>query len=172
VVLFVNLDQVESRGIRAITSLALDRPVGSVSMVDSPGADKAIVVHSGSTALSVIDLSQRFDMTLPGSATLQNTAFSAGGDYLFTTVAERAVLAIIELANGHPSQVDIPEPGGQLAVMRNPQVILVDHGAPEGRFTLLDGVSPSEATAVTVEGLFLKDVFGHADALETEGEED
>lgn len=160
-VLFVHLDQLETRGSRAVTPLALSRVVQDVRLVDRPDAESAVVVHSGGNALSVLNLRGRFDIPLPGSATLRNTAFSADGSRLFTTVAERAVLAIIELENGHPSQVDLPDPGGSLAVLDDPQVVLVDHGDVEGRFTLLDGIDPSRP-ARTIEGLFLENLLDEA----------
>lgn len=156
IVVFVDLETVEDRGTRALTSLVLSRPVQSIEMLPVIGTDKAIVVHSGSTALSVLNLARHFDIPLPGSATLRNVAFSPTGDRLFTTVAELPVLAAIELENGHPSQIDIPDPGGPIAVLADPQVILVDHEAVEGRMTLINGVDPRAETSLTVEGLFFE----------------
>ncbi len=158
-VVFADLESLEDRGTRALTPLALSRSVQSIQMLPAVGNDKAIVIHSGETALSVLNLARRFDIPLPGSATLANTAFSAAGDRLFTTVSEVPVLATIELQNGHPSQIDIPEPGGAIAVMSDPQVILVDHLADEGRITLLNGVEPALETGITLDGLFLDNIF-------------
>ena len=162
-VVFADLDTIEARGNRALSPLALSRAVQTIDMLPMPGTDKAIVVHSGATALSVLNLARQFDIPLPGSATLANIAFSPAGDRIFTTVAELPVLASIELENGHPSQVDIPEPGGGLAVMADPQVILVDHGTSDGRATLLSGVEPAIETSLSVEGLFLEDLFDLAE---------
>ncbi|MBN1946077.1 MAG: hypothetical protein JW797_10395 [Bradymonadales bacterium] len=161
-VLYVNLSTIEDRGSRAIIPRTLSRPIQSIHLVPAGGATKAIVVHSGSTALSVLDLAHHFDIPLPGSATLSNIAFSASGDYLFTTVAEVAVLVLIELENGHPTQINLPEAGGRLAVLTYPQVILVDHMAEEGRVTLLNGVEPDENTRLTINGLFLEELFAQA----------
>jgi hypothetical protein len=160
-VLFVHLDQLESRGSRALTPLVLSRVVADVRIVDRPDAETAVVLHGGGNALSVLNLRRHFDIPLPGSATLRNTAFSADGRLLFTTVAERNVLAVIELDNGHPYQVELPDPGGALVVLGEPQVILVDHGDGEGRATLLDGLDPSRP-ARTVEGFLLETLLDEA----------
>jgi hypothetical protein len=169
-VLFVELDSLEARGIRAVSSLNLSRPVDSIGMLPGAGTEKAVVIHTGALALSVLDLRRRFDIPLPGTATLRNVAFSPAGDRVFTTVAERSVLATIELENGHPSQVDLPEPGGRIAVLSNPQVIVVDHDANEGRLTLLNGVDVAAETGTTIHGLFLENAFEHARSLEEEGD--
>ena len=162
-VVFADLETIEARGTRALSPLALSRAVQTIDMLPVPGTDKAIVVHTGATALTVLNLSRKFDIPLPGSATLANIAFSPVGDRIFTTVAELPVLASIELENGHPSQVDLPEPGGALAVMADPQVILVDHGTSDGRATLLSGVEPAVETSLSISGLFLEDLLNLAE---------
>lgn len=171
-VLFVHLDGLEDGGSRAIHSLALSRPVDLVELAPVVGSAKAIVVHSGHNALSVLDLERRYDIPLPGSATLRNIAFSPSGEYLFTTVGEVSVMAIIDLSNGHPSQIDIPDPGERLGVLTDPQTILIDHGDSDGRMTLLSAVEPSAETSTTVEGLFLETVFGQAFDRGVEAEEE
>jgi hypothetical protein len=162
VVLFVNLDRLEVEGARGVGVLSLASAVERIELVPRAASPTAVVVHQGSQALSVINLARHFDIRLPGSATLTNIAFSPTGDRLFTTVAERAVLAIIDLENGHPSQVDLPAPGLGLAVTADPAVILVDHRAPEGYLTLLDGIAPSAANQRTISGHFLAGLFNHA----------
>jgi hypothetical protein len=162
VIAFANLETIEARGTRALSSLALSRPVARFEQLEGGAGDKIVAIHSGGNAISVVDLARRYDIPLPGTATLANTAFSLDGAHLYTTVAEVSVLAMIELANGHPSQLDLSEPGGAIAVLAEPQVILVDHGAAEGRVTLLSGVEPSAEGALTVDGLFLDSIFDRA----------
>ncbi len=161
--IFADLDELESRGTRALTALVLSRAIASIDMLPGVGADKAIVVHSGHSAISVLDLPRKYDIPLPGSATLENLAFSPGGDRVFVTVAELPVMASIELATGHPSQIDITQPGGQIAILDDPQVLLIDHGADEGRITLMNGVEPDPETSALGNAIFFEDLVGLAE---------
>ncbi len=73
------------------------------------------------------------------------------------------VLASIELETGHPSQIDITQPGGQISILNDPQVLLIDHGAAEGRITLMNGVEPDPETSALGNAIFCEDLGGLAE---------
>ena len=66
---------------------------------------------------------------------------------------------MFDLETGQPTVFELPEIGQQITVDTEDGLILVQHEARTGHFTVLDATEPTPENAIVVRDLFLYNIF-------------
>ncbi len=155
-VLFVELETVEVRRTRAISPLNLDRNIASLTMTPDP--TRALVVHEGLGAVSILNLERRFVTPLDLTSTVSDFDFD-GDERLLTILNGLPFVAFIDLSNGHPTSVELDMAARSMAVIPETNTIVVDHGEELGGVTLLPLAEPTRENARILWGFGVDNLF-------------
>ncbi len=159
-VLFVELETVEVRRTRAIERLNLDRGITSLGLTPDP--NRALIIHAGNSAFSILNLERRFVTPLDLTASISAVAF-ADDEHLLTVLNGQPFVSLIELSNGHPTSVRLDLPAQRMAVVPGTDTIVIDHGQPIGAVTLMPLSDMSRDAAQTLWGFGADDLFSVRD---------
>jgi hypothetical protein len=151
--LFVELETVEVRRTRAVRRLNLPRSIIGLSMTpDQSGLPRALLLHSGSDAFSILNLEGRFVTTLDVSSAISSFAFiEQGQEQLVATPQGQPWLSFVDLATGYPATVRLDEEASSVIIIPGTDTVLVDHNHPLGSVTLLPISDPTRASARTLQ---------------------
>ncbi len=155
---FLDLEDVEERVGQNLTVLTTTEPVQNIELI--PGRDQALVLHDDSrSVMSVLDLTERTLSPLTSRGPLGGYVFTSGGDQLVGFTAGQDMLGVVSLNNlavrplplaYYPTNVLAlaPEPDAELDA--ESRTVVVDHGDPGGRITVVPnpGVSTRSQTYV------------------------
>jgi len=134
----------------APVEIDLDKPVHDV--VPVPGRDRALIVHDDArTVLGVLDLATAATAPLLGAGQLDSYAFSPTGDYLIGATRGVARIGFVALDNLHPTDFRLDDPPAHVVSTANDK-ILVDHGGPFGRATIIPSPTAGRGDAIVLTG--------------------
>jgi hypothetical protein len=154
----LSLDGLTEDLVRArLETIELDEPV--LDVVPVPGRELAMVVHSDDrTVLGLLDIRFGSVSPLQGVGRLDTYDFTADGAYLVgaTTGVER--VGFLELENLHPSDMRLDDPPARVFALPGGAVV-VDHGDPFGRATVLPRPGAARAESFVVSGFLLDDLL-------------
>lgn len=159
-VLFVELEAVEAVRTRAIDRLNLDRAIAGLAV--SPDPNRALILHAGLSAFSILNLERRFVTPLDLTSTISDFEF-ASEDTLLTVLTGQPFVSWIELSNGHPTSVRLDLPAAAMAVIPETNTVVVDHGESLGGVTLMPLAEPSRDSATVLWGFGADDLFNVRD---------
>ena len=125
--------------------------------LDAQARERAVVFHAGLTGgFTVLDLRNNRDIPIQGYS-LEDIRFDGLLAYgVFTGTAN---LGVFELESGRPSVFELPEQGQHISVDAQDGLLLVQHDAPTGAFTVLDAEEPVPGRARLWRDVFLTDIF-------------
>jgi hypothetical protein len=139
-----------------LDEIDLDQPV--LDVVPVPGRDLAMIVHDDDrTVLGLLDMA--FDSVSPllGVGRLDSYAFSPDGRYLIGTTSGNERIGYVDLDNLHPSDLRLDDLPARVFALPNSRIV-VDHGDPLGRVTIVPGAGAGRSDALVLSG-FLMDGF-------------
>jgi hypothetical protein len=135
-----------------VRTLSLAAPVFDAVAV--PGREQVMVVHdSARTVLGLLDVAAATVAPLEGAGRLDSYDFSANG-FLVGTTRGVARVGLIDLDNLHPEDVRLDNFPAQVFALPS-GAIVVDHGDPYGRVTLLPHEGARRDEAVVLSGFLL-----------------
>ena len=141
--------------------IELDQPV--LDVVQGPGRDLAMVVHDDDrTVLGLLDMSFGSVSPLQGVGRLDTYAFTPDGRYLVGATSGVERVGYLELDNLHPSDMRLDDLPARVFALANGRVV-VDHGDPLGRVTIIPSAGADRADALVLSGFLLE---GYLDAEE------
>ncbi len=157
--LFVELETVEVRRTRAIKPLHLDRGLTDFRMTDAVGdVPRAVILHAGGGAISILNLERRFVTPLDVSSTISDYTF-ANEETLLTVLSGQPYITFIDLQTGHPSLVELDHPAQSVRVVKETNSVIIDHGQQLGAVTIMRLDRPSRGEATTLYGFAAHDLF-------------
>jgi len=139
----------------------LGQPVRDVVPVPgrAAGQDLALIVHDDNrTVLSLLDVNFGSVSPLQGVGRLDSYAFTATGDYLVGATQRVSRLGFLDLSNLHPSDLRLDAPPSKVLTLGNGKIV-VDHGDPFGRVTIVPTAGATRDQALTLDGFLLADVL-------------
>ncbi len=141
-----------------VRTLTLEAPVFDVVAV--PGRELAMVVHDDArTVLGLLDVAAATIAPLEGAGRLDSYDFSAsGGGYLIGATRGVRRVGLIDLRNLHPEDVRLDDLPTQVFALPS-GAIVVDHGDPYGRVTLLPRADARRDEAVVLSGFLLSGIL-------------
>jgi hypothetical protein len=124
-----------------------------------PGRDLAMIVHDDNrTVLGLLDVAFGSVSPLQGIGRLDSYAFTATGDFLVGATAGFARLGLLELDNLHPTDLRLDEAPDRVFALAN-GTIVVDHGDPFGRVTVVPSTAAERGDARVLSGFLLADLI-------------
>ena len=128
-------------------------------LVPVPGRDLAMIVHDDNrTVLGLLDVAFGSVSPLQGIGRLDSYAFTATGDYLVGATSGFARLGLLELDNLHPTDLRLDDAPDRVFALAN-GTIVVDHGDPFGRVTIVPSTAAERADARVLSGFLLADLL-------------
>jgi hypothetical protein len=135
----------------------VSRPIRDV--VPVPGRALAMLVHDDArTVLGLLDLATESTAPLLGVGQLDAYDFTPEGDHLIGVTAGVPRVGVVDLATLHPTDVRLDAPPGRVLTTAR-GAIVVDHGDPLGRATLLPSATASRADARELTGFLVADLL-------------
>lgn len=136
-----------------LETIEVGEPVRDLSPV--PGRDLAMMVHDDNrTVLGMLDVQYRSVSPLQGIGRLDTYAFTPAGDFLVGTTTGVPRLGMLELSNLHPTDLRLDYPPRQVYALAN-GALIVDHGDPFGRATVVPTTSSERKDAHVLSGFLL-----------------
>jgi hypothetical protein len=140
-----------------VHTLGLEAPVFDVVAV--PNRELVMVVHdSARTVLGLLDVATATVAPLEGAGRLDSFDFSAGGEYLVGATRGIARVGTVDLRNLHPEDVRLDDLPAQVFALAS-GAIVVDHGDPYGRVTLLPRAGARRDEAIVLSGFLLDGIL-------------
>jgi hypothetical protein len=158
VVAFLDLDQVEERTTRNVETLNLGAPIASLRVLD----ETLVLVLHQNRGLSLLDLEERTVSPITATVDTSSTLPSLDLNRLWVGATGSQVLAYLDLADFHPSQVQLGAPIERVMLFTRGKAkrVLVVHPSTFGRATILDAERPERVEdAVMLQGFFLEGVL-------------
>lgn len=141
-----------------LETITLDEPV--LDVVPVPGRELAMVVHSDDrTVLGLLDIRFGSVSPLQGVGRLDTYDFTADGAYLIGASPGIERVGFLELDNLHPSDMRLDDPPSRVFALPGGAVV-VDHGDPFGRATVLPYPGAARIDSFVVAGFLLDDLLG------------
>ncbi|CAN0521942.1 unnamed protein product, partial [Laminaria digitata] len=142
---------------RSVEAIRLERSPIRVELDESAARERAVVFHAGLTGgFTVLDLRDNRDIPIQGYA-LADITFD--GQLAFGVFTGTENLGVFDLETGQPTVFDLPEVGEALVVDAEDGLIVVQHSAPTGLFTILDATEPTPENALIVRDLFIENIL-------------
>ncbi len=131
---FLTLKDLSQNLKKNLASRTLNQPVHQV--VTSDDGQHAMVVHNSTrTVISVLDMGQHHTISpIQGQVSLGSYDFTKS-PYLVGASPNLKQLGMLDLSNLHPRNLRLDHSPGKVLALGD--AVLVDHGAPEGRVTLV-----------------------------------
>ena len=140
-----------------LNTIEVGEPVRDLSPV--PGRDLAMMVHDDNrTVLGMLDVAYGSVSPLQGIGRLDTYAFTPAGDFLVGTTDDVARLGMLELSNLHPTDLRLDYPARQVYALAN-GALIVDHGDPFGRATVIPGTASDRGDARVLSGFLLANIL-------------
>lgn len=140
-----------------LTTIEVGAPVRDLSPV--PNRDLAMMVHDDNrTVLGMLDVAYGSVSPLQGVGRLDTYAFTPAGDFLVGTTNDVPRVGILELANLHPTDFRLDYLPRQVYALAN-GTLIVDHGDPFGRATIIPSTSSERRDATVLSGFLLANVL-------------
>ncbi len=153
---FVELKGLADGLTKNLTTRKLDQAVHQ--LVATPDGKQALVVHNDArTVVSILDLVGEHHTVSPihGQLPLGSFDFASGaaGSYLVGVSAGLSRLGLLDLANLHTADLRLDSSPSRVLALGDR--ILVDHGAPEGRVTVVPRAGASRDECQVLSGFLL-----------------
>jgi hypothetical protein len=140
-----------------VQAIRLERAPVRVELDEAAARERAVVFHAGLTGgFTVLDLRDNRDIPIQGYS-LSDITFD--GQLAFGVFTGTENFGVFDLETGQPTVFDLPEIGQQIAVDSEDGLILVQHEARTGYFTVLDATEPTPENAIVVRDLFLYNII-------------
>jgi hypothetical protein len=140
-----------------LETIEVGEPVRDLSPV--PGRDLAMMVHDDNrTVLGMLDVQYGSVSPLQGIGRLDTYAFTPGGDFLVGTTNGVSRLGMLELSNLHPTDLRLDYAPRQVYALAN-GALIVDHGDPFGRATVVPSTSSSRQDSHVLSGFLLANLL-------------
>lgn len=160
---FLDLQDVETRVGQNHDVLTTNEPVQNIELI--PGRDQALVLHDDSHAvMSVLDLTQRTLSPITAHGQLAGYVFTADGAYLAGFTYADTQLGLIDLSNlsvrtlqltHAPMRIFALQPNAGATSDVESRALVVDHGDPAGRLSVIPNPSDPSRTSTYVLSGFL-----------------
>lgn len=142
---------------QTVRALAMEALPRAVRMDESPGAERAIVLHGGSNeGFTILDLRNHSVISLKGEV-LSDVVFD--GERAYGVFGSSPHLVRIDLRTGHAPVFDLPARVEELYFSPEKELLMVSHPGKAGRFTVLPLSSPRAESARLFEHMFLDGVL-------------
>lgn len=142
---------------RSVEAIRLERAPVRVELDESAARERAVVFHAGLTGgFTVLDLRDNRDIPIQGYS-LADIAFD--GQLAFGVFTGTENFGVFDLETGQPTVFDLPDIGQKIVVDGEDGLIVVQHAADTGHFTVLDATEPTPENAIVVRDLFLYNVL-------------
>lgn len=134
----------------SIRKIELDKPVRDV--VPVPERDLAMLVHDDErTVLGLLDMDTESTSPLLGVGKLDSYDFSPDGSHLIGATPAVSRIGFLQLDNLHPTNFRLDDPPAKVLSTGNAK-ILVDHGDPLGRATIIPSPTATRDDAIVLSG--------------------
>lgn len=134
----------------SIRKITLDQPVRDV--VPVPERDLAMLVHDDArTVLGLLDMDTESTSPLLGVGKLDSYDFSPDGSHLIGATPAVSRIGFLQLDNLHPTNFRLDDPPVRVLSTGNAK-ILVDHGDPLGRATIIPSPTATREQAIVLSG--------------------
>ena len=134
----------------SIRKITLDQPVRDV--VPVPERDLAMLVHDDArTVLGLLDMDTESTSPLLGVGKLDSYDFSPDGSHLIGATPQVSRIGFLQLDNLHPTNFRLDDPPARVLSTGNAK-ILVDHGDPLGRATIIPSPTATRQDAIVLSG--------------------
>lgn len=142
---------------QTVRALAMEAVPVAVRMDESPGAERAIVLHGRSNeGFSILDFKNHSVISLKGSV-LTDVVFD--GERAYGVFGDSAHLVRVDLATGHAPVFELPQRASGLYFNGEKGVMMARHSSRAGRFTVLPISSPRPESARYFQHVFLDGVL-------------
>jgi hypothetical protein len=150
---FLDLEDLEDAGTRAIDTLELQHPVKSI--VPMLEENRVLVLHDGQS-VSLVDLAGRTAPPITSTVTLAGALFDSDKQRLWVGPPGQPYAAWFELDTGDTREVLLDHPIGELVPLFDSGRLAIVHDDPLGLITVLDvdGDKPTRDDAREVRGFF------------------
>jgi len=160
---FLDLEDVETQVGQNHDVLETNEPVQNIELI--PGRDQALVLHDDSrSVMSVLDLTQRTLSPITAQGQLGGYVFTADGAHLAGFTYADTQVGLIDLSNlavrtlqltHAPARIFALQPDAEAAADAESRVVVVDHGDPAGRLSVIPNPSDPSRTSTYVLSGFL-----------------
>jgi hypothetical protein len=134
----------------SIRKIELDKPVRDV--VPVPERDLAMLVHDDArTVLGLLDMDTESTSPLLGVGKLDSYDFSPDGSHLIGATPDVSRIGFLQLDNLHPTNFRLDDKPVKVLSTGNAK-ILVDHGDPLGRATIIPSPTAKREDAIILSG--------------------
>ena len=153
VLTFLDLEDLQDAGSRAVDTLELQHPVKSI--VPMLEQNRVLVLHDGQS-VSVVDLAGRTAPPITSTVTLAGALFDSDHRRLWVGPAGQPFVAWFELDSGDTREVLLDHPIDQLVPLFDSGRLAIVHNDPLGLVTVLDvdGDKPTRDNARSTRGFF------------------
>ncbi len=161
---FLDLEDVENLGGQNHDVLEINDPVMNIELI--PGRDQALVLHDDNhSVMSVLDLTERTLSPITAQGQLGGYVFTADGAHLAGFTYVNTQVGLIDLSNlavrtlqltHQPSHIYALQAFDSAAEAES-RAVIVDHGDPAGRLTVIPNPSDPSRTSTYVLSGFLYD---------------
>ncbi|MBL4636339.1 MAG: hypothetical protein JKY56_20935, partial [Kofleriaceae bacterium] len=136
-----------------LRTVNLSEPV--LDVIEIPGSDRAMIVHDAErTVLGLLDFAVGAVSPLEGVGRLDSFDFTRNGETLVGVTSGAKRVGFLDLDSLHPSNLRIDDLPGKVLTLSN-GTIVIDHGDPFGRATIIPSPSAQRKDAVVVSGFLL-----------------
>lgn len=165
---FLDLQDVEAQGGQNHEVLLAADPVRNIELIG--GRDQALVLHDDNhSVMSVLDLTERTLSPITAGAQLGGYVFTADGAHLAGFTYATTQVGVIDLSNlavrtlqltHTPSHIYALQPPPDSAPDAESRAVVVDHGDPAGRLTVIPNPSdPSRSSTFVLSGFLYESLL-------------
>lgn len=162
---FLDLQDVESQGGQNHDVLPTNEPVQNIELI--PGRDQALVLHDDNrSVMSVLDLTQRTLSPITADGQLGGYVFTSDGAHLAGFTYTNAQVGLMDLSNLAVRTVPLTHTPTRILALQTiadatpdaeSRAVVVDHGDPAGRLSVIPNPSNPVRTSTYVLSGFLYD---------------
>jgi len=166
---FLDLPDVESQVGQNHAVLTTNAPVQNIELI--PGRDQALVLHDDThSVMSVLDLTQRTLSPITAQGQLGGYVFTSDGAHLAGFTYATTQVGVIDLSNlsvrtlqltHTPTRIFALQADLDVAGDAESRTLVVDHGDPAGRLSVIPNPSDPSRTSTYVLSGFLYDGLLH-----------
>ncbi len=140
-----------------LDTIEVGEPVRDLSPV--PGRELAMMVHDDNRqVLGMLDVTYGSVSPLQGIGRLDTYAFTPAGDFLVGTTNNVPRVGLLDLSNLHPTDIRLDYLPRQVYALAN-GALIVDHGDPFGRATVIPSTSSDRRDATVLSGFLLANIL-------------
>lgn len=136
-----------------LSTVNLAEPV--LDVIEIPGSQRAMIVHDANrTVLGLLDFAIGAVSPLEGVGRLDSFDFTGDGQTLVGVTQGAKRVGFLDLDSLHPTNIRIDDMPTTVLTLSD-GTIVVDHGDPFGRATILPSIASERRDAVVVSGFLL-----------------